>query len=344
MSEYKAVSEFRKDIVSGDWILVAAGRRNRPGAENLGSGRREQTPIENCPFEDPEERNETAVLWYGKPENVASENLKDWFLRVVPNKFPVLKPHRVCPSESPRGPFQIMDGIGFHEVIITRDHEKTIADMTEAEIELILRAYRERSISIKNEDCIEYVLIFHNYGPKAGASIFHPHSQLIALPIIPPDVTRSIGGSLEYFEKNKICVHCVILDFELKEKIRVIYENDDFVAFCPFASHVSSEIRIYPKAHGANFEDINPEIQRNLAGVFKTVFKKLRTAMHDPDYNFFIHTAPAKISGRSNDMSHYHWHIEILPRTSTWAGLELGTGIEVVAVAPEEAAETLRNL
>lgn len=335
---YKAVSAFRKDIVSGGWILAAAGRRLRPGSEKYNGAKRKVAPIKTCPFENPQKNNEAAILWYAQPD-VVSENISDWFLQVVPNKYPVLAPHNVCPVETSAGPFGAMDGIGFHEVIITRDHIKSIADLNEAELDLVLRSFIERISALKKEDCIEYVLVFHNYGPKAGASVFHPHSQLIALPIIPPGVSRSLAGSRLYFEKNGKCAHCAILDFELADKSRLIYENDDYIAICPFASHVSFEMRIYPRKHSAHFEDIGQKSRENLATTLKEVLSRLKITMNDPDYNFFIHTAPAK----QNNADHYHWHIEILPRTSIWAGVELGTGIEVIAVPPEEAAQLLRK-
>lgn len=338
-SEYKLVSSFRKDIVSGGWVLVAAGRRNRPGGEKIEGEKRKIAPIEDCPFEDPQKGNETAVLWYARPGGGTSEDMEDWFLQVIPNKFPVLNPHNVCPVKNTIGPFEVMDGIGMHEVIITRDHEKSIADFSGAEIELVLRSYTERIVSLKKEDCLEYVLVFHNYGLKAGASVFHPHSQLIALPIIPPDVSRSLEGARSYFEKNGRCVHCAILKYELSEKSRVIYEDDYYVAICPFASHVSFEIRIYPRKHSASFENTEKESRKKLAASLKEILHKLKLVMNDPDYNFFIHTAPI----RANNIDYYHWHIEILPRTSIWAGVELGTGIEVIVVSPEEAAEKLRD-
>lgn len=333
------MSMFRKDIISGGWILVAASRRNRPGAEKIKAEAKRISPVEDCPFEDPQKNNETVVLWYANQEAGSPGGLKNWFLQVIPNKFPVLKPHHICPVRNEVGPFEIMDGIGIHEVIITRDHKKSIADFSDAEADLVLRSYIERIRSIKSEDCIEYVLVFHNHGPKAGATVAHPHSQLVALPIIPPDISRSLEGARSYFERKGKCAHCAILDFELGEKLRIIYENEHYVAVCPFASHVSLEIRIYPREHSAHFEDIGYENRKNLASAFKEVLNKLKRAMGDPDYNFFIHTAPVKV----NNPGHYHWHIEIFPRTGIWAGIELGTGIEVIAVSPEEAAILLRN-
>lgn len=341
MFEYQPVSEFRKDIVSNDWILVVTGRRNRPNAERIKNTPRKPTPKKGCPFENPQKSGgEFPLLWFPNSKRSASENIQDWFLQVVPNKFPALTPHHVCPKEGSVGPYFTMNGIGFHEVIITRDHERSIADMNHDEVELVLRSYQERYLTIEQEPCIEYVLVFHNHGPKAGASILHPHSQLIALPIIPPDVLSSLEGSKRYFDKHKTCVHCAMIKFEEKEKKRIVYENKKFIVFAPFAPRVSYEIRLFPKKHSAHFEDIIKEDRRDLADALKITLSKLKKALRDPDYNFFIHTAPAKSDGRD----HYHWHFEILPRIAIWAGVELGTGIEVVAVPPEEAAEELNKV
>jgi len=338
---YKKVSEFRKDIISGEWILVVAGRRNRPGAAEKKSAhkKRKSSPKSSCPFERPHGK-EQPVLWYPHPRMAASENVDSWFLQVVPNKYPALAPHHVCPTDEPAGPYLVREGIGFHEVIITRDHKRAIADMTPEEVEVVLHAYQERTVSIESEPCIEYILVFHNHGETAGASLTHPHSQLIALPIIPPDVRRSLLGSKQYFQKHGVCAHCDELAFEMKKKTRIIYENKKFIVVAPFASRVSYEVRVFPKLHDAHFERISKADRVYLADALRTALRKIKVALNDPDYNFFIHTAPAKTDG----MNHYHWHVEILPRIARWAGVELGTGIQVVAIPPEEAAERLRRV
>ena len=148
---------------------------------------------------------------------------------------------------------------------------------------------------------------------------------------------RSLDGWTRYFEKHKKCVHCVTLEWEMRQKKRIIYRNSDFVAVCPYASRVNFEVRIFPLRHSANFEKINRSETKNLAETFKHVFKKLYDKLENPAYNFFVHTLPARDNSKD-----YHWHIEILPRVSTWAGFELGTGIEVVYVAPEKAAALLK--
>ena len=317
-------SYFRKDLVSGDWILVASRLKTKPSFFAK-APRRVQPSKKDCPFENLEKKHQI----------IFSSD----FVKVVKNKFPILTPHKTCPVALPEGPYRRLGGAGFQELVITRDHERSLGHMSENEISLVLDAYRERYLALKGEKCTEYILIFHNNGPSAGATQPHPHSQILALPIIPPDVGRSLAGSRHYFHERKKCVHCVMLKKELSDKKRIIYKNKNFVVFCPYASRVSFEIRLFPLKHNPNFESLSAEERESLAGAMRVIFAKLKNGLADPDYNFFIHTAPAK----AWHTKHYHWHLEILPRTAIWGGLELGTGIEVVKVPPEEAAKILRK-
>lgn len=346
--EHKIVSEFRKDLVSGEWILVSSLRQFRPHyfappshetSARQGKAERDKTAVLNCPFEDPQASgNPAPVLWYPKPGK-ATEDFKKWFVQIIPNKYPVLSRNHVCAKRYDAGPYEKIEAYGFHEVIITRDHFKPLHKMSVEEISVVLKAYRDRHKALTADDCVEYVLIFHNHGERAGASVAHPHSQLVALPIVPPDVASSINGGVEYFEKNQKCVHCVMLDFEMKEKIRIVSKNEHFVTLAPFASRVPYETRIFPLKHESDFADITDEELPCLAEILKDTLMRISKTLKEPDYNFFIHTA----SSKSKNVPYYHWHIEILPRSYKWAGLELGTGIEVVSVAPEQAAEELRN-
>src|SRR3989338_2709050 len=335
-------SEFRKDIVSGDWILVAAKRARRPHRK-IKKVRLDPSK-KNCPFDDPQFNGAPGpLLWLPHPaakkHKPEYKNLsKDWWIQIVPNKFPALEPHVTCPAEEPDGPYAKTKGVGFHEIIITRDHKRRISEMSPEETESLIYAYQDRYRTLAREACIHYILIFHNQGPAAGASIFHPHSQLIAMPIIPPDVSRSLEGSRLYYERNKKCVHCAMIEWEIKKGERVVYENKKFVVLEPYASRVSYETRVFPKKHAGNFDELDSEDRMSLAETMIVSLKKIKKALDDPDYNFFIHTAPVK-----DGAGHYHWHIEILPKTSTWAGLELGTGIEIVAVSPEDAASELKK-
>ena len=194
-------------------------------------------------------------------------------------------------------------------------------------------------MALRKEKGVKYISLFKNKGKTAGASLAHPHSQMIAIPVTDPDIERSLRGSKEYYHENKECVHCVMLDWDRKDKKRIVFENEHFIAVCPFASRIAFEIRIYPKRHSAYFEQINEEERDALAETFSKTLKKFHKALNDPDYNYFLHSAP--FDGRDND--HYHWHWEILPRSSIWAGFEWGTGIEISTIEPEKAAAYLRK-
>jgi len=331
----RSFSELRQDIVSGDWVAIATARAKRPHAFIQSRVRQWYQPKATCPFEDPQEfGNKPPVLLYPRvrPKH-------DWWIQVIPNKFPVFHPG-VCPPEISYGPYKTMEGVGFHEVVITRDHDRTIAEFNDFETELLVRAYQERYMALQEEGCVTYISIFHNWGQAAGATIYHPHSQLIAIPVIPGDVKDSLTGSERFFKKYKQCAHCVMTKWERKEKTRVIYENEEFIAVCPFTSRTAFEIVVSPKTHSANFEIMSGESRGLFAQALRTSLLKLSKALRNPSYNFFIHTAPCK---KRSDYRFYHWHVEILPKTAIWAGFEIGTGIEVNAIRPEDAASFLRK-
>lgn len=336
-------SEFRKDIVSGEWVLLSSGRSGRPFFLKQGKGAGRRLPKSKCPFDDPQKSgNPPPLLWYPSP-GISSEKAKklsSWFVQVIPNKYPAVMPRHLCSEEYSHGPFRYTNGAGFHEVIITRDHSRTIAEMTPEEILTVLRAYRERYLMLKKETCLAYIFIFHNQGALAGASVSHPHSQLIALPIIPPDVASSLQGSRHFWSKNKKCVHCLMINWELKDKKRLIFQNEKFLSVAPYASRVSYEVRIFPKRHSPFFEEMSGKELLLFGEALKTTLLRVNAVLKKPDYNFFIHTSPL---GRGR-AEHYHWHLEFLPKTSQWAGIELGTGIELVSVFPEEAAKSLRGV
>ncbi|MDP1629355.1 MAG: DUF4921 family protein, partial [bacterium] len=334
----KPVSELRRDLVSGAWIVIATGRAKKP-SEFVKAGKKiKSSPIKTCPFENPQKTSHSApllTLFKTKKE-------KDWWVQVVPNKFPAFGPAGTCEEVRETGPYSVMDGVGFHEVVITRDHHRHWALFSQKEAELVVRAYQERYLGLMKDKCVRYIAIFHNHGIAAGASIYHPHSQIVAIPVIDPDVSRSLLGSANYHHENQKCVHCVMVNFERDEKIRLIYENQFFVAFCPFASRAAFEVRIFPKIHEPCFEQIDEDQRIYFAEALRVSLRKIYKGLKNPAYNFFIHTAPVT-SRPAKDYYHYHWHLEILPKTSTWAGFELGAGIEISTIEPEKAAEYLRK-
>ena len=324
-------SELRQDLVTGDWVVVAPGRGRRPHFAKAKRRKRLVQPKEKCPFEDPQ------ATGHGEPLLVLP-NRDTWFAQVVPNKFPAFG-HGECSVQHKDGPYVWLEGAGFHEVFIYRNHERPLADFSDEEMAWVMGAFRERYEALRDETCVEYVSMFHNWGAEAGASISHPHSQLIAMPVIPPDVARSLKGSKAYFDEKGACVHCAMIAFEQGHGERVIEKTEHFIALAPYASRIAFEARVFPLEHIASFRNTPVEHLKEAGALLRNVLKKIAAGLNDPPLNFFLHTAPT----HGEQFKYYHWHFEIFPKTSIWAGFEMSTGIETAEVAPETAAAYLRE-
>lgn len=323
-------SELRQDIVTGDWVVIATSRAKRP--DEFVSSEEEALDDGQCLFDDPEKSDqEKDVLIYKRGED-------DWSLRVFPNKYPVVSRGRSARSLE-EGPYFAMTGVGHHEVIVTRDPQKHLALMEEWQVAEVLDAYQERYLSLMGKSSVKYIQIFHNHGKAAGASIVHPHSQLIALPVISPYVKSMLDGAERFYQSHHERVYTLMADYERETKKRVVFENDDFVVFTPFASRVAFELWVVGKRPNAYFERLTDPEKFSCAEALQRALQSLYHGLKNPAYNFYLYTAPA--SGA--DAAHFQWHIQILPRTSVWAGLELATGIEVSTIQPEKAAEYLRT-
>jgi UDPglucose--hexose-1-phosphate uridylyltransferase len=332
----KFPSELRYDLVSNDWVVIATGRAKRPEMFKKEGKKPESAPESECPFCHME-KEAKPVLKLSEGKKVSLES-KEWTLSVIPNKYPAFS-HSDSLNERIQGPYRIMDGVGFHEVVVTKDHKKQIAQFSVAQVKEVITSYQERYLDLMNEKFVNYISIFHNQGKEAGASICHPHSQIIAIPLIDHDLESSLKGSQNYFEKTGKCVHCTMLESDLMDKRRIVFENDEFVVLVPFASRIAFETRVYPKNHLAYFERMTESQKDYFAEALREALSRLYKALNDPPYNFFIHTAPC--DGKNYD--HYHWHLEIIPKTQIWAGFELGAGIEISTIEPEIAAEFLRK-
>lgn len=325
-------SELRQDLISGDWVVIATGRAKRP--EEFAEYKRLPTDnnIADCLFCDPiKSGQEEDVLIYRTADN-------DWSLRVFPNKYPAFSKGKI-PRSLEEGPYFAMTGTGYHEVIVTRDHHRHVNQMEPVALAEVFDAYQERYLDLMNKKTVNYISIFHNYGKEAGASINHPHSQIMGIPVISPYVNLELEEAEKYFRNNRHCVFCVISEYESQVRRRVVFENDDFIAFCPFASRAAFEVWVMPKKHSPYYERITDDSKLKLAEVFGAALNSIYKALGDPPFNFYIHTAPCD----GKDYPHFHWHLEILPHTATWAGFELQTGIEISTIQPEVAAEFLRK-
>ena len=325
MSEkIKISSELRQDPVSGDWVVVASGRAQRPDAFKSGV---KKTGAKDCPF----------CVYFEKSLSQSGG------IVVVPNKFPVVrgqtsyKPVLGLPSY---GLFQKMPANGFHEVVITKSHTKSMADFSLDETIELLNVYQSRYLALAKEKSVNYIFIFHNHGPSAGASISHPHSQIIATSLVDCGFLQPLKSAEKFYDQNKKCLYCSINQAELKSQKRIVAENANFVALCPFASKMAFEIMIAPKKHSPRFEKITEEEKSDLASILRLTLAKIKKGLHNPDYNFYIRTAPCD----NKEHSSFHWHLTILPKTQTWAGFELGAGMEIITTAPEQAAQYLRKV
>lgn len=332
-------SQLRYHATSGEWVLFSPkrGAADKPSDFKFKKKKR-VVPKNHCPFEDPQKSgNPFPYLWHP-----SDQPLKKWRIQITENKFPALEHHGKGkhPRAIKRGIHMEVPGCGYHDLLITRNHSKNISDLdgeTCLQIfKLIVRRYKQ----VSKDSCIKYVSVFQNWGPEAGATIFHPHFQIISLPIVPTDVERSLNFSENYFNKHKKCAHCQIVKNEIKEKKRIVFRDKYIVAFCPFASKEPFQVNIFPKDHLPFFEESSDIVLKKMGEGLAKVLRLMRKNIGDPDYNWFIHTSPAFNKEKHR---HYHWHIEILPKTNIAAGFELGTGVEINPVFPEIAARKIKG-
>jgi UDPglucose--hexose-1-phosphate uridylyltransferase len=328
--------ELRKDPVTSRWVIISTERGKRP-SDFVAEPERERAGF--CPFcPGNEDKTPWEVLAYRA--NGHSPNGPGWHLRVVPNKFPALQIEGDLNRQGD-GMYDKMNGIGAHEVIIeTPDHAATLASMSDQRIEDVLWAFHDRVLDLKKDQRFRYILIFKNSGRAAGASLEHPHSQLIATPIIPKRVREERDGAKEYYNYKERCVFCDIVRQELNQGVRVITENDDFVAIAPYASRFPFETWILPKAHNPFFEDAQKHEYVNLSKLMRDLFHRVEKVLMNPPYNLIIHSSPL----READGRYYHWHIEVMPKLTHVAGFEWGSGFYINPTPPEEAARYLRDV
>lgn len=330
-------SELRKDPIVGRWVILAPERSERPrDYEEASPPRRERT----CPF-CPGNEDETTpeVLAYREPGTAA--DAPGWRLRVVPNKYPALR--LATPLERrDEGLIDTVSGFGAHEVVVeTPHHDRSLADLEVEAVADVLRSFRERVQELARDQRLRYVLVFENRGAAAGATLEHPHAQIIATPILPKRVHEEMEGALRYYESHERCVFCDIVEQERRagERGRLVSETEGFLVLEPYAPRFPYETWILPGDHETSFEKSSDGRVAALARALRGTLRRLDRALDRPAYNYVLHTAPC----RSPRLEHYHWHLEIMPMVSRIAGFEWGTGFYINHVPPEEAARRLRR-
>lgn len=344
LKKTRLFSELRLDLVSGDWVIVASNRFQKPNDFKKPKSVSLKMSSKNCPFCNLETQKEpTLVMANGKIISNSKKLPVDWTTVIVPNIYPAVsfnfKPREK--TEKTEGEiYKKMPAVGFHEVLITKEHRKQLADLSLGRIKEVISAWQIRYLSLKDKKFVNHISIFQNYGPESGASIAHPHSQIITTYLIDVDLKNALNNAKKYYNKKKKCLYCQMMNYDLKKKKRIVFENNNFVALCPFASKKSFQIIISPKKHLSYFENITEKEKEDLAESFKIILNKIKKGLNNPSYNFYLHTAPC--DGKKHN--YYHWHFTILPKSRSWAGFEMGTHLEIITVKPEEAAQRLRKI
>ena len=328
--------ELRQNFFTKEWVIIATERAKRP--KELARQRPDKTLaslVPTCPFcPGSEDKTPPEVL------RIPVDATGRWQVRVVPNKFSALA-REAQPTRTIHRSRRSMAGFGVHDVIIeTPDHSHVTALMPDAHVGNILRAYKSRYDQLSLDPRIAHVTIFKNHGLDAGTSLEHPHSQLIATPVISSQVRGRFQTALQHYDEYGDCMFCQAIEEEIAEQDRVVFVTEHFVALAPFASPTPFCTHIYPRRHMASFGDISsPEIV-DLGRTLRKVLGKLYHGLGDPDFNYSLRTAPAELAG----VKYFHWYVSIIPRLTRVAGFELGSGMFINTVPPEAAAEFLREV
>lgn len=330
------MSELRRDPIGGRWVIVDTDHPHKPDQYDY---ERQVYMGGTCPFCYGNE-SMTPPEIEAIRDSHTQPNSSGWQVRVVANKFPALQVEGDIERRG-LGMYDMSNGVGAHEVLIeTPYHQKDICDLLNHEVENFLNMYCRRALDLAKDKRFKYIMVFKNFGAAAGASLEHPHTQLIALPMIPKSAAEEIKGAQNYFEYRERCIFCDVIRQETQEAERIVMENRHFLAFCPFVSRFPFEIWIIPKKHNGNFSHMPPEEIPSLAQILRDIVTKLKKLFPDVSYNYILHSAPVNGDGA---MEGYHWHIEFMPKLTRTAGFEWGSGFYLVATPPELAAKYLRD-
>jgi len=304
--------------------------------------------VKVCPFCEGQESFTPPEIWAVREPNT-QPNSPGWKVRVIPNKYPALR----IESGGKKigvGYYDMIEGVGAHEVIVEMpNHNLSLADLSCDHIKLVLLAYRERIKDLYRDSRIKYALIFKNHGQRAGASLPHSHSQLIATPIVPRNISIKLANAKSHYVKKERCLICDIIHQELNDSVRIIKSEDGFIAVSPYAARFPFEVFIAPVEHNFNYVDTSDADLDKFARIIRDILLRLKSVLNDPPYNFVLHTSPntdavPKLSDHWVTLKYdYHWHFEIIPRLTRIAGFEWGSGFYINPLIPEVAAQYLRE-
>ncbi len=329
------MSSLRFDVTTGDWIIFAPERARRPNQHKQDRVSPPPAPdAKFCPFCPGNEGASTKEI-----HTIRDPSSGAWQVRVIANKFPALRIEDDINRHEDGRLFRRMGGCGAHEVVIeSPEHDVYLAHQSAAQIERVLITLHQRFNDLMRDLRFQTIIIFKNHGEGAGTSIRHPHCQIIATPVVPRLMRLKHRVAIDYFDQMGRCLYVDLLNDEIIERDRILLDNDQYTAVMPYASHVPYQIRIFPKRREASFGHADPASFSALAQLLKAVLQKLHYGLNDPDYNMTLNTVPRG----DEDEEYFNWHIDILPRLTNPAGFELGSGMAINVVLPEEACQSLR--
>jgi UDPglucose--hexose-1-phosphate uridylyltransferase len=329
------MSEFRQNLATKEWVLIATERARRP--DDFKQSRSGIAPVApavaaDCPFCP---GNEELDL-----ERLRLPAGGDWQVRVVRNKYPAVA-EAGDPVRQVDGLNCSLTGVGYHEVVVeSRLHTTCPALQPAAALELTLQAFQLRGVAMRHDRRMAQILYFENHGPQAGSSLRHPHAQVVALPVVPYPIRIRSDEARRSFDDSGACVFCRMREAEEHAQERLVVASAGFTAFCPYAAYSPFHLWIIPRRHTGSFLDASPEEVRDLAQVLREVLARLYVGLCDPDYNYVIRSAPES----ERRAPYVHWYVAIVPRVSHRAGFELGSGMFINPMLPEASAAFLRSV
>jgi len=332
------MSELRQDPTTREWVIIAPERAKRPQqAPKPRRANRLPDWDESCPF-CPGNESQTPPEVFRLP---LSDEASAWKVRVIPNRFAALMPDGDIIRREDGGFFRKMDGIGEHEVIIeTPSHNTPMALMSYQQVQKVLIAYQERYNALRKNQQFKFIAIFKNHGQASGTSLIHPHSQLVATPILAPYYHRRLNVAVSYYADVGKCLYCDLLAEELEKGERIVAQTREFVVLHPYASRTPWETWIIPKRHGASFGLFPSEHLAELARMLKDTLLCLYRGLDNPAFNYMVNTTNTE----DEENPYYHWHIRIVPRLNLIAGFEMGSGIYISTALPEETASRMKQV
>ena len=322
------MSDLRLDPLTGRWVVIAGERAQRPSDFLPRRLPVEDDPMRPCPFCPTTPPALPPIMELGRPDG-------RWQVRVLPNLYPAFSGSEPM-VVSHLGPlFTEAHASGAHEVIVLSDrHDVSWADLSPDEAALITAAIKQRMLEHSASPGLRYSQAVVNSGREAGASVEHPHGQLLSTPFIPGEAAHELAGFAR-FQGN--CLLCAAIDAEEEAGVRIVHADDAVMTIAPFWSGTPYEMLLVPRRHETHLHDATDDDLSSVAASVARALSALRSSVGDVAYNLMFHSAPFRTR------SEFHWHVHVVPKISTRGGFEMGSGVLINVTPPERATKDLRS-